>query len=214
MKFGLIFHRPSARIPVSSSRLPSSGFTLLELLISVTILGIIMVGLYQVMGVALSAYAVRENKQELVGRASFAMERMVKFAQETSKIDFPNPNELELTERVLDVYDNATLGYLADGDGIPDSDVDQDGLIDEGAGDDPETVRFKFYPGIFQLKERLPDYSTADQSDYRPETVICEDAANVEFEKLAGNLAQIILTLDDGEGQVTLKTRVIARFAD
>ena len=116
----------------------NSGFTLLELLISMVILSIIMIGLHQAMNTALSAHRQTTDRQELLARARYAMERMVMFVQETDQIEIPAADNLVLSERVLDTYDNDTHGYMAEGDGYLDADNDHDGVVNEGGvNDDP-----------------------------------------------------------------------------
>jgi prepilin-type N-terminal cleavage/methylation domain-containing protein len=116
----------------------NSGFTLLELLISIVILSIIMIGLHQAMATALSAHRKTTDRQELLARTRYAMERMVMFAQETDQIQIPAADNLVLNERVLDTYENDTQGYRAEGDGFLDADNDHDGLVNEGGvNDDP-----------------------------------------------------------------------------
>jgi prepilin-type N-terminal cleavage/methylation domain-containing protein len=190
----------------------NNGFTLYELLIAITILGIIMGSLYQVMGSALSAYEYSQSKQALVIQARNAMERMVRFVQETDKIHAAVDKELKVNERLLDTYDNHSHAYLIAGDNLPDADYDGDGLINEGDGDDEETVRFKYDSGTHLLMERLPDYGTAIDDDYRAETEICSHVTRFKCGKLNSNVVEIELTLNDGPNEVNLKTRVGARF--
>ena len=64
----------------------NSGFTLLELLISIAILSVFMIGLHQAMGTALSAHRQTTERQELLARARYAMERMVMFVQESDSV--------------------------------------------------------------------------------------------------------------------------------
>ena len=115
----------------------SSGFTLLELLISIAILSIIMIGLHQVMGTALSAHRRTTEKTELLAQARYAMERMVMFVQETDQIEVPSADKLVVSERLLDTYDNESHNYVLDGDGYLDADNDHNGLVNEGTLEDP-----------------------------------------------------------------------------
>jgi hypothetical protein len=52
------------------------------------------------------------------------MDQIVMFVRETGKINVPNPPELNVMERVLDIYDKTTRAYLLDGDGVLDADND------------------------------------------------------------------------------------------
>ncbi len=195
----------------------NSGFTLLELLVSITILGIIMVGLHQVVGTALSAYDDTKNKQDLLAQARFAMERMVMFVQEADDIDIPAGEQLKVTERVLDTYDNDTYAYVPAGDGYLDADYDSDGIVNEGAGDLSEFIDFKLNKGDssnWKLVEEMPDYSTSPQGDIMAPQVICEHVTDFTLTLLAANLVEIQLTLNDGKSGVSLMTRVKAMNVD
>ena len=191
-----------------------SGLTLFELLIAVALLGLIMSGFYHLMSTALSTYEYTGKNQELLAQARFALERVVMFGQEAKEIKRPAGDKLEFPERVLDTYDNATHAYLVDGDGILDADRDADGLVDEGDGDNKELVKFHLDKNAELLIEKLPDYSTVDEGDYRPDTIICEHVTLFKVDKLSADLAEIQLTLKNGQSAVSLKTRVKARFVE
>jgi prepilin-type N-terminal cleavage/methylation domain-containing protein len=198
-----------------------AGLTLLELLISVTILGIIVVGLHQALGTSLSAYEHTRNKQDLLTQARWAMKRMVMFAQETDVIQTPDEASsqeiLKISERAVDTYDNATHAYVVGGDGLLDADNDGDSLINEGGSDPQDFITFdldKTDASNWKLQEEMPDYSTAAESDFSPRTVICEHVTSFQCNRLANNLIQIELTLNEGKAGVSLKTRVWARLMD
>ena len=191
-----------------------SGLTLFELLIAVALLGLIMSGFYHLMSTALATYEYTGKNQELLAQARFAVERIVMFGQEAKEIKKPASDKLEFPERVLDTYDNATHAYLVDGDGILDADRDADGLVDEGDGDNKEFVKFHLDKNAELLIEKLPDYSTADEGDYRPDTIICEHVTLFKVDKLSAGLAEIQLTLQNGQSEISLKTRVKARFVE
>jgi len=207
---------------VSEKMLPmhdNSGFTLLELLISMVILSIIMVGLHQAMDTALSAHRQTTDRQELLARARYAMERMVMFAQETDQIEIPATDNLVLNERVLDTYDNITHMYRAESDGYLDADNDHDGLVNEGGvNEDPvDPISFsldKSEPNNWKLQEQMPDYSTSILDDFLAAKVLCEHVTTFSCTLLAPNLVEIQLTVNDGENEVPLKTRVKAIFVD
>jgi prepilin-type N-terminal cleavage/methylation domain-containing protein len=195
----------------------NSGFTLLELLISITILSIIMVGLHQVMSTAISAYDITKDKQELLAQARFAMERMAMFAQEADDIDIPSGEQLKVTERLLDTYNNSDQTYMPGGDGYLDADNDSDGIVNEGAGDSSEYIDFRLNkddPSNWKLVEEMPDYGTASPGDTMAEQVLCEHVTDFTLTLLAANLAEIQLTLNDGESGVSLMTRVKAMNVD
>ncbi|NIQ91790.1 MAG: prepilin-type N-terminal cleavage/methylation domain-containing protein [Deltaproteobacteria bacterium] len=193
----------------------NSGFTLLELLISIVILSIIMIGLHQAMATALSAHRQTTDRQELLARARYAMERMVMFVQETDQMEIPAADNLVLNERVLDTYDNVTQGYRAQGDGYLDADNDHDGLVNEGGvNDDPvDPISFsldKSEPNNWKLQEQMPDYSTSTLDDSLATKVLCEHVTTFSCSLLAPNLVEIQLTVSDGENEMNLKTRVKA----
>ncbi|MFH1077392.1 MAG: prepilin-type N-terminal cleavage/methylation domain-containing protein [Pseudomonadota bacterium] len=210
-----------------------TGVTLLELLISIAILGIIVAGLQQVIGSAVSTYKVNKEKQELVSEAQYAMERMVMFVQETGKInspvlDTPQVNTLEVSERVLDNYNNTSRAYVADGDGLLDTDHDSDGLIDENedtGGSDDRREYIRWYVSSSSLMEEAPNYTTNSQTDKLAEYSICANVVNAadfkcnlfrddHLSKTYNNLVCIELTLTKGQNTVTLKTRVKARMVE
>ncbi len=197
----------------------NSGFTLIELLISIAILSVIMIGLHQAMGTALSAHRQTTDRQELLARARYAMERMVMFVQETDQIEIPSVDNLVLNERVLDTYDNDTHGYTAEGDGYLDADNDHDGLVNEGGvNDDPaDLISFsldKSDPNNWKLQEQMPDYSTSTLDDFLAAKVLCEHVTTFASTLLNSNLVEIQLTVNDGKNEVSLKTRVRAMYAE
>lgn len=189
----------------------SFGFTLLELLISIAILSIIMLGLQQVMGTALSAHRRTTEKTELLSQARYAMERMVMFVQETDQIDIPSAERLVVNERLLDTYDNDLHVYLFEGDGYLDGDNDHNGLVNEGTVEDPpDPITFdldKSDANNWKLMEEMPDYGSPDLEDSKEKKVLCEHVTTFQCTLLAPNLVEILLTLDDGEHEVSLKTR-------
>jgi prepilin-type N-terminal cleavage/methylation domain-containing protein len=197
----------------------NSGFTLLELLISIAILSVIMIGLHQAMGTALSAYRQTTDRQELLARARYAMERMVLFVQETDQIQIPAADNLVLNERVLDTYDNDTNGYIAEGDGYLDADNDHDGVVNEGGvNEDPvDPISFsldKSDPNNWKLQEQMPDYGSSILDDFLATKVLCEHVTTFSCTLLAPNLVEIQLTVNDGKNEVSLKTRVKTIFVD
>jgi prepilin-type N-terminal cleavage/methylation domain-containing protein len=189
----------------------SPGFTLLELLISIAILSIIMIGLHQVMGTALSAHGQTTEKTELLAQTRYAMERMVMFVQETDQIDVPFSDKLVVSERLLDTYDNDFHIYLFEGDGYLDADNDYNGLVNEGTPEDtPDPITFdldKTDGNNWKLMEEMPDYGTSDLYDSKEKKVLCEHVTAFQCTLLAPNVVEILLTVSDGEHEVSLKTR-------
>jgi len=188
------------------------GLTLFELLISIAVLSIIIVALPQVIGTALSIYGNTISEHELRTQACHALQRMIMFVQATDKIDDAKDKKLKVTERIIDTHDNATHAYIIDGDGFLDADNDADRLVNEGSGDDRESVTFEYDDHTGLLTEVLPDYSTADDNDYQPAKVLCTHVTLFQCSKLGDNVVEIQLTLDNGTHQVKLKTRVLAHL--
>ena len=191
----------------------TSGLTLVELLVTTAILGIVVVSLHQVMSTSLSAYIDTTSKQDLLAQARYAMERMVMFVQEAGEIKVPAGEKLEVPERVLDAYDNTTRAYVLSGDGFVDADFDADGLIDEGSGDNQELVKFHLNKSLEQLIEKMPDRSTPGEGSYLADKVLCEHVTLFRCKKLTSKLVEIELGLRGGRSEVSLRTRVKARLA-
>ena len=196
------------------------GFTLIELLICIAILSIIMIGLHQPLVSSLSAYDNTKTEQELLAQARFAMERMVMFFQETDYVSKPDDvyqEILRINERELDTYNNADNTYTITGDSILDADNDSDGLINEDtiSPDPPDLITFdldKTDGSNWKLREQIPDYGTAALDDFKAYTVICEHVKAFKCSRLSPDLVEIELVLDNGNGEVRLKTRAKARF--
>jgi len=196
-----------------------SGVTLLELVMSLAILGIIAVGLQQVISTATSTYNDTRDKQELLAEARYAMGRMVMFVQETDAIQKPddvsNEEVLIVSERVLDTYENTSRAYNEDGDGFLDADNDGDGLINEDGGDPPDWITFdldKSNASNWKLREEMPDYSTVALADAMAKKVLCEHVTAFQCNRLAKNLVEITLTLSHGKSEVSLTSRVKAKL--
>jgi len=189
----------------------SSGFTLLELLISIAILSMIMIGLQQVMGNALSTHRQTTEKTELLAQARYAMERMVMFVQETDQIDVPSMDRLVVSERLIDTYDNENHIYKPEGDGYLDADNDHNGLVNEGTSEDPpDPITFdldKTDGNNWKLMEEMMDYGSPALGDPKEKKLLCEHVSTFQCTLLAPNLVEILLTLSDGEHEVSLKTR-------
>jgi len=196
---------------------PQSGLTLLELLVAIAIFSIIVGGLYQVLDHTLATYETTRNQQNLLSQARYAMERMVLFVQASDEIVNPGGSatqELTVSERLLDTYDNLSGAYRIDGDGILDADNDADGLINEGQQDRAEYISFRLDTSTadnWKLIERRPDYHTADTADQTQWTVICEHVTDFACRRLTAGMVEINLALKDDSAQVNLKTRAKAR---
>lgn len=201
----------------------AAGFTLIELLISIAILSIIMLGFQQVLTTAISAYSDTRQKQDLLADARMALERMVMYVQATDEIAAPldaaGVEVLTVSERVLDIYNNASHAYAMDGDDKLDADNDGDGLVneDETTPDPPDYITYsldKSDADNWKLIEQMPDYGTADTSDFRADAVVCEHVTEFTTKRLASTLVEIKLTLNNGTETVSLTTRARARLIE
>lgn len=207
-----------------NSKSNQAGFTLVELLIGIVIIGMILGGISQLLGHILSTYQAAQASQTSVPEAHYALERMVMFVQESDQITDPSTispvERLAVSERVSDQFDNISHAYKIEGDGYLDADNDHDGLInkDKEAGDDPwEFITFeldKTDAANWKLKEQMPDYSTADINDFKTKVVICEYVQAFSCRRLAPGIVEIILTLQKGNASVTLKTTAKSRWVE
>lgn len=197
------------------------GFTLVELLISIAIVGMIMGAIYQVVAQTLANYGAAQQSQRVASPGRFALERMVMFVQESDQILAPvtmdSTEVLTVSERLSDQYINTTHIYKVDGDGIPDADNDGDGLVNEGSGDPAEFITFdldKTDATNWRLMEQMPDYGTASTSDFKAKRIICEHIQAFSCRLLSAGLVEIVLTLQQGNSAVTLRTTAKARWVD
>lgn len=65
------------------------GFTLIEVLLSVTIAGVLMAGISGVIGAALEAERITREKNDTLRQARFAMQRMVRAVTGTRHLLIP-----------------------------------------------------------------------------------------------------------------------------
>lgn len=212
-----------------NSKSHKAGFTLVELLIGIVIIGTILGGISQLLGYILSTYNAAQASHASVPEARYALERMVKFVQETDQITEPatitSVARLQVSERVSDQYNNSSHVYVAAGDGFLDADNNANGLINEGGDDPTEFITFeldKTDAANWKLTEQMPDYGTADTNDFKTKAVICEhikpDPLNnplgFSCRRLAPGIVEIILTLQKGSAAVTLKTTAKSRWVE
>ncbi|MBI9082256.1 MAG: prepilin-type N-terminal cleavage/methylation domain-containing protein [Desulfobacterales bacterium] len=195
----------------------TAGFTLFELLIALVLMGIAFSGLYQTFGTGLAAYDHTRKEQALVARSRFAMERLVRFVADTDYLFDPASDapveRLEVSERLLDTRNNATLAYVAAGDGRPDADMDGDGRVNEDAGLPESRVLFaldKTDGTNWKLTETLPDYATAIATDTQPPRVVIDHVTAFACTRMGLNVVDIRLSVADGDRTIDLHTRVRA----
>lgn len=190
---------------------------------TIGLMSIVLLGLQQVLSTTLTSFGVARDRQDILYRASFALDRMARFVRETDRIEIPKPGnrtaELKVRERVFDTYDNESHAFKPDGDGYQDADNDWDMMVNEDDTDDPyDYVTFTWEED--RLLEELPDYGTAALDDTTGAKTICDHvsgfqvfAANVT-NSTSSTLVEIRLDLETGEHDLTLKTRVRPRFVE
>lgn len=151
-------------------RMRHSGYTLVELLMALSLAAVVLAGLGGVTSMALSTYAAVSEKEALLVEARFAMDQMVRTASLSRQIllplhdkalsDWPE-NIREQTVPASPPIGSSTLATAVlavtvptaqdlDGDGFPDADDDRDGLIDEDLPDDAD---YGFSSGIYLIDD-------------------------------------------------------------
>lgn len=148
----------------------NNGFTFIELVLSVLIGSILVLGLMGILSQAQKAAAYSHEKNLLNRQARFAMDRMIHAVNYTRLILLPLndvpatnwpenirqqsvPPEAPLGDSILATAVLAvTLPAYQDinNDGFPDADDDKDGQIDE---DIPADRNFDFAPGIYLIDD-------------------------------------------------------------
>lgn len=133
------------------ARSAESGYTLIELVISMGIAALLLTGLQQLLGTGMAATEVVDERTDLARQARFAMARMVDSVRNTDRLLIPlanNPattfdeNLREQTVPASPPQSGSTLATAVlavtvnpthdiDGNGVPDVDNDGDGLLDE-----------------------------------------------------------------------------------
>ena len=197
------------------------GFTLFELILAVSVLGLIMTSFQQVLGQTLSTHKDTQEKLEQISHARFAMDRIALLISETGFIEIPvqdnSAESLVIEERMMDAYNNVTRTFVPDG--VLDADKDSSMMVNDDIINDPVdkiTISLdKTDPDNWKLVEVMPDYSTADPSDFMSQIILCE---NVEvFQVTRGsdaakqqNLVKIQLDLGIGINKLSFTTRAIA----
>ncbi len=139
----------------------TAGMTLVELLVSMALISVVVVLVFQVAAAGLDAWSAGRAQSVLTAEGNFAMERMVRSVRETKWVFLP----LDLSDPTDPLYPAqsyfpstvlaVSAGVDNDGDGAVDEDPgddisgdnlpgignfddDGDGLIDEGTGEDDD----------------------------------------------------------------------------
>ena len=151
-------------------RLKQSGFSLVELLTAVVLAALLLAATSGIVSNALGTDELVEERNNLLRDARFAMDRMTRAARGSRKLLLPladNPGTdwpehiREQTVPASPPIGSSTLATAVlavtlpddvdlDGDGFPDADDDQDGLIDE---DLPNDAHHDFLPGIMLIDD-------------------------------------------------------------
>jgi prepilin-type N-terminal cleavage/methylation domain-containing protein len=148
----------------------SRGFTLMELMIAVTLAGLVLAAMSGIVSTVLGTDDVVTERNRLQQDARFAMDRMVNTAGHTRKLllplpDNPNTNWPEnIREQTIpasspvgdSTFASAVLAVTLpeyvdlNADGLADADDDGDGRIDE---DLPNDIHHDFFPGIMLIDD-------------------------------------------------------------
>jgi len=157
-------------LPGRHFRRRDSGFTYIEMMLSVTITGFIMLALMGVINTAIETGDDVRTRNDLTRQARFAMQRMVRYAGHSRLLmlpmrDKPASNFPEnIREQTIppsppigdQVFATAVLAVTLpvfvdlDQDGYPDADDDEDGHIDE---DLPNDNTHDYSPGIIGIDD-------------------------------------------------------------
>ena len=149
---------------------PLRGFTLLELLIALTLSGLLVAAMTGLVSNTLGSDEIVQERNQLQQDARFAMERMVRTISHSPRLLLPsndNPNTnwpehiREQTVPASPPIGNSTFATAVlavtlpeyvdlDADGYPDADDDRDGQIDE---DLPNDIHHDFEPGIMLIDD-------------------------------------------------------------
>ncbi|MDA3791749.1 MAG: type II secretion system protein [Desulfobacula sp.] len=190
------------------------GFSLVELMVVVMILGTVALALQQVMTQFLITQTGSREKVQLLNQARFTLDRITAMVQETAYLEYPllggTDEQLRFGEHSMDMFNNTSHAFVAAGDGKLDADNDGNGLVNDGpGGSDPvDLVTLKL--DKTQLVEILPDYSTASLTDFLPQRVLAENVTEFACTLVTQNLVEILLVLENKNISARLKTRAIA----
>ena len=161
------------------------GFTLLELLVSLLLVGLLMAAIGGVVTQALGSERIVAERNRLLQDGQFAMERMERMARGSRRLLLPMndkpftnwpENIREQTVPASPPIGDSTLASAVlavtlpafvdlDANGIPDADDDGDGRIDEDPGDD---AQHDFVAGIALIDDDgdgSVDEGNADSDD-------------------------------------------------
>jgi prepilin-type N-terminal cleavage/methylation domain-containing protein len=162
-----------------------SGFTLVEMLIAISLAAILMAGLNGVIGQALSIQDAVSERNDLTQQARFAMDQMVRLVGHSPQLLLPmadkttTPFVENIREQTIpastpppgSILGTAVLAvtlpayFDLDGDGVADADNDGDGRIDE---DLPADINNDGKPGVRGIDDDgngITDFSLSPVAD-------------------------------------------------
>ncbi len=205
--------RGNANVPCRGSHdAARAGMTLIELLISLVVLGILCAGLQQIFTTAFNVEGTDLAEVDALAALRYTLDRMVTSVQESDAIHTPalaaSTTSLVVSERVLDVYNNASHVYTVAGDGRLDADTDADGLVNEDllSPDAADWITFSLdqsVSGNARIVETRPDYQ---QSGSPPALVLCEHVTRFTCRRAHTNLVELTLAVQAGTETYTLHT--------
>lgn len=182
-----------------SNRYGKHGFTYIEMMLSVTIMGVVMLALMGVVNTAAETGGSVRSSNDLTRQARFALQRMVRYAGHSRRLmlpmrDKPASNWPEnIREQTIppspptgdSTFATAVLAITLpafvdlDQDGFADADDDEDGLIDE---DLPNDNSHDFFPGIMLIDDDGDGQIDEDPSNWwdddETNAIYNEDPAN------------------------------------
>jgi prepilin-type N-terminal cleavage/methylation domain-containing protein len=173
----------STQASISKQHRDWQGFTYIEMMLSVAIMGVVMLALMGVVNTAAETGGSVRGSNDLTRQARFAMQRMVHYAGHSRRllvplVDKPLTNWPEnIREQTIppsppvgdQVFASAVLAVTLpafvdlDQDDFPDADDDEDGLIDE---DLPNDNQHDFQPGIGGIDDDGDGYVDENPSDW------------------------------------------------
>ena len=200
------------------------GFTLFELILAVSVLGLIMTSFQQILGQTLSTHKDTQEKLEQVSHARFAMDRIALLINETGFIERPvqgtSEDRLVIEERMMDAYDNLTPTNDSGPDGILDADKNSNNIVNDDTTNDPVDKITIWLdkttdPDNWKLVEVMPDYRMGGPSDFMPQRILCEKVEVFQVTRGSDaakqqNLVKIKLDLGIGINKLSFTTRAIA----
>lgn len=154
----------------SSSSPHQQAFTYIEMLLSVTIMGMVVLALMGVVNTAMETSDDVHTRNELTRDARYALQQIVRAVSHSRRILLPQrdkpatnwpENIREQTVPPSAPIGDSTLATAVlavtlpaysdlDGNGVPDADNDGDGLLDEDLGED---IQYDFAAGIYLIDD-------------------------------------------------------------